>query len=405
MPTMSKATTRIWPALESIPGHAAVLAEWRLALRDEFDSFHRFLIVTRDLAQCLPTQDGNRQLEVVQLETSRFVGFDHQRREKFELAKAEILIYRFDMRRLLSELADLIDVRPAIESISKSSWLVGRLPSGFGSRVVVFSSSATPERLQSDVAVIANQIREPFLLLLSTPRQLTLNTEALAKLVGGVVLPVAQLVEFQTSHGRFALCNDGLKKLRTSCGTLNEAEPENQFLLSGEFRKITYAGLTIHLKESAGLWYLALLLGTPNRDLPAIEMASARSGVSPLASTGSLGEVVDRQALAEYKRRLDELDVDLLAATDHHDLGQVERLQLEKQRLLDSLKAATGLGGRIRKKSDADRSRKSVSAALTRDLDRIAKHHAVLGQHLANTISQGTQFRYAPQSPIEWHVA
>lgn len=133
-------------------------------------------------------------------------------------------------------------------------------------------------------------------------------------------------------------------------------------------------------------------------------MESARSGVNPLASTGSLGEVVDRQALAEYKRRLDELVVDLMAATNDHDLGKVEQLQLEKQQLLAAVKSATGLGGRIRKKSDADRSRKSVSAAVSRDLDRIAKHHAALGQHLANTISQGTQFRYAPQSPIDWHV-
>lgn len=250
---MSKTKTRIWPALESIPGHEAVLAEWRLVLRDELDSFRRFLIVTREVAQCLPTADGNRQLEVVQVEKSRFVAFDRQLREKFELAKSEILIYRFDVRKLLSELAELIDARSAIEPISKSSWLVGRLPSAFGSQAVAFSSSATPERLHTDVALISNQIREPFLLLLSTPRQLTLNTEAMVKLAGGVVVPVTEVIEFQTSNGQFTLCDGGLQKIRTSLGIQSDVEPQNQFLLAGEFRTITYAGLTIHLKESTGL--------------------------------------------------------------------------------------------------------------------------------------------------------
>ncbi len=65
---------------------------------------------------------------------------------------------------------------------------------------------------------------------------------------------------------------------------------------------------------------------------------------------------------------------------------------------------ATGLGGRRREKTDADRVRKNVSMAITRAIDSISDEHPVLGRHLRNSISPGLTFRYDPERDPNWLI-
>jgi hypothetical protein len=80
----------------------------------------------------------------------------------------------------------------------------------------------------------------------------------------------------------------------------------------------------------------------------------------------------------------------------------MEKLQAEMESLASEIARATGLGGRSREKTDADKVRKAVSMAVSRDIDRIAAVHPALGRHLNAAIISGYTFRYAPEQPIDW---
>ncbi|MCO6439012.1 MAG: hypothetical protein J5J06_18110 [Phycisphaerae bacterium] len=93
---------------------------------------------------------------------------------------------------------------------------------------------------------------------------------------------------------------------------------------------------------------------------------------------------------------------DLDEATAHNDIGRIEKLKAELESLGTELASATGLGGRTRQKTDADKVRKSVSMAVSRDIDRIKDQHIALGRHLAAFINSGYTFRYSPEPPVDW---
>jgi hypothetical protein len=73
--------------------------------------------------------------------------------------------------------------------------------------------------------------------------------------------------------------------------------------------------------------------------------------------------------LCAYRRRLAELDQDIAAAEDDSDLGRLERLQDERDALLDQVRSAVGLGGRARSSGTPQErartaARKSIARAL-----------------------------------------
>ena len=72
------------------------------------------------------------------------------------------------------------------------------------------------------------------------------------------------------------------------------------------------------------------------------------------------------------------------------------------EQLAEAVATATGLGGRTRELSDIEKVRKSVSGAVSRDLERISSEHESLGRRLTTAISSGRIFRYAPEREISW---
>lgn len=148
--------------------------------------------------------------------------------------------------------------------------------------------------------------------------------------------------------------------------------------------------------------YLARLLAEPNRDIPNVALLAARAGIDPLVASGSSGQVMDAETRANYAKRYQTLQDDLEEARENLDLGRIEKLETEREQLTDLLAKVTGLRGNAREKYDADRVRKSVSMAVSRDIDKITKKHEPLGHHLTATISSGLTFRYTRDREIEW---
>lgn len=161
----------------------------------------------------------------------------------------------------------------------------------------------------------------------------------------------------------------------------------------GEYWAFTHGGHAFHLKDTLGVGYLSRLLHEPDRELLALDLA----GAGPEAVLGDAGPVLDAQAKAQYRHRLEELADDLEEAERWNDAGRAERARSEIDALTEQLAGAVGLGGRDRRAaSDTERARLNVTKALKSAIRRIAREDPVLGCHLERSVRTGTYCCYAP---------
>ncbi len=159
------------------------------------------------------------------------------------------------------------------------------------------------------------------------------------------------------------------------------------------------------LPHAKGLADLAVLLQRPGQAVSALELAG---GV--VATVGGTDTLVDLQALSAYRDRLAELDTSLDQAGDDADLGRLDVLQHEREQLLEEVRRATGIGGRLRPTSNdpAERARKAVSARIRDAIRRIGSVAPTLGLHLDRSIQTGLECIYQPPPgdgpPPRWTV-
>jgi hypothetical protein len=165
-------------------------------------------------------------------------------------------------------------------------------------------------------------------------------------------------------------------------------------------------GAASAVRDMRGLRYLHLLLSRPERDVPALALSDAVAGnTGARVVDNDAGPVLDRRALAAYRRRLAELDDELAEARAHADLGREERLDRERDALLDQVRAATGLGGRTRVTGGThERARVAVRKAIAAAIERVAAIDPSLGRLLADTVTTGATCRYEPDPdrPVRW---
>jgi hypothetical protein len=144
------------------------------------------------------------------------------------------------------------------------------------------------------------------------------------------------------------------------------------------------------VSDSAGMRHLARLLSSPNRDIPATELAGA--GIE-----SSRQEVVDREALVRYGRRIESLRRELEDAEADADIERSARLRVELDQLVEHVEASMGLAGRSRLFIDtSERARTAVQKAIRRAVDRIKLSAPRLGDMLSRCIRTGTSCRYEP---------
>jgi hypothetical protein len=165
-------------------------------------------------------------------------------------------------------------------------------------------------------------------------------------------------------------------------------------------------GAVTVIRDAKGLHYLRILLQRPGAEFPAIDLSDIVAG-HPGAGVagGGVGEVLDKQALSAYRRRLAEIDADLDEARSWADTGRTAQLAAERDALLDQLRAATGLGGRPRAPGSAhERARIAVRKAIVNAIDRIGAADPSLGRLLSDTVTTGAICRYDPDPdrPVQW---
>jgi hypothetical protein len=71
-------------------------------------------------------------------------------------------------------------------------------------------------------------------------------------------------------------------------------------------------GAVTAIRDVKGLHYLRIMLQRPGADIPAIDLSDTVAGHPGAGAVGGdVGEVLDKQALSAYRRRLAEIDADL----------------------------------------------------------------------------------------------
>jgi len=194
------------------------------------------------------------------------------------------------------------------------------------------------------------------------------------------------------------------------------------FQREGEYWTVAFDGSVVRLKDSKGLRHLARLLADPGRELHATDLEAADSGsAQPAASwsrggagigelevrpdLGDAGELLDAEAKAAYKARLDDLQEELDEAERFNDAARASKAREEREFLVRELARAVGLGGRDRRAvSHAERARLNATRAIRAAMAHLAREHPSLGRHLAATIRTGRYCSYTPdpRTPVSW---
>nr|MBA3653809.1 ATPase [Actinomycetota bacterium] len=174
----------------------------------------------------------------------------------------------------------------------------------------------------------------------------------------------------------------------------------NVFRRDQDVWTLVFDGIEARMPDSKGLRDLQALLANPGVEIAAADLASDRT-----ATVTSAPPVLDAQAKDEYRRRLDELDDAIDWAVLRHRDEEAEKLEVERNALLDELRRATGLGGRDRRLNDQnERIRKTVTARIRDTLRRLDDRHPTLGAHLRDSVRTGARCAYAPTDPVNWDL-
>jgi hypothetical protein len=197
--------------------------------------------------------------------------------------------------------------------------------------------------------------------------------------------------------------------------------PEHQaiFRNDGDYWTIVYRGSVVRIRHGKGLTCLAYLLSHPEAEIHAASLAAAmadkaarldaaRAGEAhEMADLGDAGPMLDAQAKAEYRRRLQALRDGAEDARERGDYALASRLEEEMDFIAAELGRAIGIGGRDRRAaSAAERARLNVTKAIKSVIAKIAEHNRLLGQHLAATVKTGTFCSYTPDpaARISWKI-
>jgi hypothetical protein len=194
---------------------------------------------------------------------------------------------------------------------------------------------------------------------------------------------------------------------------------ESVFIRQGDYWIIRYQGQTAILKATRGLECLDYLLRHSGRDvhvtqllatpvdfpLPAFLCSLEAVGDAVTAGRQDSGPILDSQAKAQYKRRINDLRKDTEEAERFNDSYRATRARSEMDAIAEQLAAAVGLAGRDRpSSSEAERARSAVTRRIKEAIKRIAEVVPPLGCHLAVRIKTGYFCSYNPHPdrPIAW---
>lgn len=201
---------------------------------------------------------------------------------------------------------------------------------------------------------------------------------------------------------------------RAEAGRMAE---ENSFLSEGQYWSITFDGRVCRVKDSKGIRYLHQLVKNPNVEIHVLDLFGVTDGAARSSSPsrddalamdgGDAGAVLDAEAKAQYRRRLEELAEEIEEAHSYNDPERAAKAEAEQDALVDQLATGVGLGGRDRRAaSQSERARVNVTKALRSAIAIIGETRRSLGHHFQTTVRTGSFCSYNPDPsrPNPWRV-
>ena len=176
-----------------------------------------------------------------------------------------------------------------------------------------------------------------------------------------------------------------------------------ELVRAGPLWRLTFDGTSVHLPGMKGLADLAILLRTPGREVPVLDLAEP-TGSGAAARNGDLGERIDGQARAAYKERLRVLQAELDDADAAGDPERGAAAQREMDALTAELAAAYGLHGPRRTGDPAERARAAVTQRIRSALTKVTAVHPAAGEHLERAVATGRFCCYRPTDDGAWVV-
>ena len=153
--------------------------------------------------------------------------------------------------------------------------------------------------------------------------------------------------------------------------------------------------------DSVGLRYLTELIARAGVAIPSIELASVHAIVR---RGGGDDLVLDADAKAAYRRRIEDLRSEVDDAEACADLERASQARVELDRFVEELARCTGLAGRVRSfPHDAERARVSVRKAIKRAIRAITEIDYALGREIGARVVTGTTCVFLagpPGSPV-----
>jgi hypothetical protein len=398
--------TRFWTSLELLPGLAGVTAAWQWALGDEFPSVRPLLRPRARLASTYPRTDlafEGLPFEVVSHGPDDHVGVCQETGVTIGLKTDELVVWELDRPRWAADIARALGWEAHFEEIDGQpfTWRIGSDTTVAGHCAPVFLTIPRGgDRFQSAVQQLALEQDQPFVLAISTracvrphQEQLFLHRRALLlDLNGALVL---------REGGRLSATATGRSHVQAfRAGLAGDQRPAYALHRKGRIWLATFDGQTVPIEHSQGMTYLRWLIVHQGRRMSSAELAASVRGEA--FQSGSSGELLDAAALTGYRRRMRDLEEEAAEARERSDEIAQETAQRDLEALKTEILRATGLGGRRRQASDAERLRKSVANALSRAVARIAAVHPDLARHLECFVERGHVLGYLPDREIPW---
>lgn len=168
------------------------------------------------------------------------------------------------------------------------------------------------------------------------------------------------------------------------------------------------------VRHTRGFDHLTRLLDQPGTEMHALALIAGSSATQDrkrtdvaaegLATGGGETALLDERAKREFRARVEELKSDIEEAETNNDTGRAAKAREELDFLVDELERVTGLGGRTRTFADpSEKARVSVTKAIRRVVDAIAKHDQGLAEYLRRTVSTGLFCSFRPDPTHEAH--
>jgi hypothetical protein len=146
---------------------------------------------------------------------------------------------------------------------------------------------------------------------------------------------------------------------------------------------------------------LAELVANPGREFHVLVLSAAGVGAggdaAEVIDRGDAGELLDAEAIAEYRGRVEELDEEIAEAEAWGDAARAARARDEREAIGRELAQGVGLGGRARRAGGAaERARTNVQRRLRGAIKKIGESIPTAGAYLDRTIRTGTYCSYQP---------